>query len=90
MRRTGNLSALNDDVARLTVTAEVSNSIRCLEAPAGSLQGRFIYRFTQQRIHVIVTKAFLRSLARLDLVPSVVGQLTEGGGNGSAGRRLTR
>ena len=46
--------------------------------------GRFIYRFTQQRIHVIVTKAFLRSLARLDLVPSVVGQLTEGGGNGSA------
>ena len=39
---------------------------------------------------MIVTKAFLRSLARLDLVPSVVGQLTEGGGNGSADGVLTR
>ena len=34
-----------------------------------------IYRATQLRIHVIVTNAFLRSLARLDLVPSKVGQL---------------
>lgn len=37
--------------------------------------GRFIYEMTQLRIHVIVTNAFLRSLARLDLVPSVVGAL---------------
>ena len=37
--------------------------------------GRVIYSQTQLRIHVIVTNAFLRSLARLDLAPSVVGAL---------------
>ena len=37
--------------------------------------GHFLYRMTQLRIHVIVTNAFLRSLARLDLAPSVVGAL---------------
>ena len=39
--------------------------------------GAIIYRFTQLRIHVIVTNAFLRSLARLDLEPSVVGALRQ-------------
>jgi hypothetical protein len=37
--------------------------------------GQWLYRETQLRIHVVVTHAFLRSLARLDLVPSVVGAL---------------
>ena len=37
--------------------------------------GRFLYRFTQLQIHVLVTKAFLRSLANLELAPSVVGSL---------------
>lgn len=37
--------------------------------------GRHLYRITQLRIHVIVTHAFLRSLARLDLAPSIVGAL---------------
>jgi hypothetical protein len=37
--------------------------------------GQAIYRETQLRMHVIVTHAFLRSLARLDLEPSVVGLL---------------
>jgi hypothetical protein len=37
--------------------------------------GSFIYRITQLRIHMVVTNAFLRSLARLDLAPSVVGAL---------------
>jgi hypothetical protein len=37
--------------------------------------GRRLYRITQLRIHVIVTHAFLRSLARLDLAPSAVGAL---------------
>jgi hypothetical protein len=37
--------------------------------------GRAIYRATQLQIHVIVTKAFLRSLARLDLAESRVGAL---------------
>ena len=34
--------------------------------------GGYVYRITQLRIHVIVTHAFLRSLARMDLAPSVV------------------
>ena len=37
--------------------------------------GAKIYRETQLAIHVIVTNGFLRSLAKLDLVPSRVGQL---------------
>jgi hypothetical protein len=37
--------------------------------------GRFIYEQTQLRIHVLVTHAFLRSLANLELEPSVVGAL---------------
>src|SRR5919202_4497633 len=37
--------------------------------------GNFIYRITQLRIHALVTNAFFRSLARLDLAPSVVGAL---------------
>ncbi len=37
--------------------------------------GAHLYRITQLRIHVIVTHGFLRSLARLDLAPSVVGAL---------------
>jgi len=37
--------------------------------------GRHLYAVTQLRIHVIVTHAFLRSLARLDLAESRVGAL---------------
>ena len=37
--------------------------------------GRVLYGITQLRVHVIVTNAFLRSLARLELPPSVVGAL---------------
>jgi hypothetical protein len=37
--------------------------------------GRFIYEQTQLRIHVLVTHAFLRSLANLELESSVVGAL---------------
>jgi hypothetical protein len=39
--------------------------------------GRFVYRITQLAIHAIVTNAFFRSLARLDLAPSVVGALRQ-------------
>jgi hypothetical protein len=38
--------------------------------------GRFLYNQTQLRLHVVVTNAFLRSLANLDLEPSVVGTLS--------------
>jgi hypothetical protein len=37
--------------------------------------GAWLYKQTQLRIHVIVTNAFLRSLARLELPESVVGSL---------------
>jgi hypothetical protein len=37
--------------------------------------GRHVYRVTQLRLHVIITHAFLRSLARLDLAESRVGAL---------------
>ncbi len=40
--------------------------------------GRFLYNQTQLRIHVIVTNAFLRSLANLDLEESAVGSLSPG------------
>jgi hypothetical protein len=39
--------------------------------------GRFVYRVTQLAIHAVVTNAFFRSLARLDLAPSVVGALRQ-------------
>jgi hypothetical protein len=60
----------------VTVTSEVA-SFYPLIAGWGWFEkiGRVIYRITQLRIHVIVTHAFLRSLARLDLEPSVVGAL---------------
>jgi hypothetical protein len=37
--------------------------------------GRWLYRVTQLRIHIVVTHGFLRSLANLELVPSKVGAL---------------
>jgi hypothetical protein len=54
-----------------TVTSEVVNFYPRIAARIG----RFFYNQTQLRIHVIVTNAFLRSLANLDLRPSVVGAL---------------
>jgi hypothetical protein len=62
--------------ATVTVTSEVSNFYpRIAGAGWFARIGRLVYGFTQLRIHVIVTQAFLRSLARLDLEPSVVGAL---------------
>jgi hypothetical protein len=59
------------DQATAVVTSEVVNFYPMIAARIG----RFIYDQTQLRIHVIVTNAFLRSLANLDLAPSVVGAL---------------
>jgi hypothetical protein len=65
----------------VSVTSEVASFYPTLTLPgvriAGRLTafGRALYEFTQLRIHVVVTNAFLRSLAQLDLVPSVVGAL---------------
>ncbi|MDQ3720360.1 MAG: hypothetical protein M3350_06210 [Actinomycetota bacterium] len=65
------------------ITGEVSSEVaNFYPTIAGSGQfariGRAIYRVTQLRIHIIITNAFLRSLARLDLEESVVGALKAG------------
>ena len=58
------------------VASEVANFYPLLRfgGPLGRLGARF-YSATQLRIHVWVTRGFLRSLARLDLPPSPVGAL---------------
>jgi hypothetical protein len=42
--------------------------------------GRWLYRVTQLRVHVIVTHAFLKSLGNLRLERSRIGKLREPGG----------
>lgn len=64
------------DLVTGTVTSEVANFYPLIAGWGWfSRIGRHLYRITQLQIHVIVTHAFLRSLARLDLAPSVVGAL---------------
>jgi hypothetical protein len=58
------------DHACLHVTVEVANFYPSI----ASNLSRWVYNATQSRIHVIVTHAFLRSLARLDLAESKVGR----------------
>ena len=59
------------DEATVVVSSEVVNFYPTL----ATRLGRWIYEQTQLRIHVIVTHAFLRSLANLELEPSRVGAL---------------
>jgi hypothetical protein len=59
-----------DGQVKLQVSVEVSNFYPAL---ASWLPRRF-YDITQSRIHVIVTNRFLRSLQRLDLAESRIGQ----------------
>jgi hypothetical protein len=80
-----------DDDA-LDVTAKVSSEVVSfypLLAGWGwfSRVGRFIYEQTQLRLHVLVTHAFLRSLANLELEQSVVGALRPEPGPTPAARR---
>jgi hypothetical protein len=71
------------DEVTVTVTSEVANFYPMIAGWGWFARvGRAIYRETQLRIHVLVTHAFLRSLARLELEPSVVGRLSP--------RRLSR
>lgn len=70
--------AADDEPEEVTVkvTAEVANFYPMLGGWGWWARfGRLIYSGTQLRIHVIVTRAFLRSLGRLDLAPSAVGSL---------------
>jgi hypothetical protein len=57
---------------RLHVEVEVANFYPSI----ASAIGRWFYKETQSRIHVIVTHGFLRSLARLDLAESHVGRFS--------------
>lgn len=60
------------------VSSEVSNFYPLLAGWGWfSKVGRLFYEVTQLRIHVLVTHGFLRSLARLELMPSVVGRLRQ-------------
>jgi hypothetical protein len=70
------LEAEGGEFTTIRVTSEVASFYPMLAGWGwfGKI-GRVIYRATQLQIHVIVTNAFLRSLARLDLAPSVVGSL---------------
>jgi hypothetical protein len=63
----------NPGYARLHVEVAVANFYPSI----ASRLGRRLYNVTQSRIHVIVTYGFLRSLARLDLAESRVGDLRE-------------
>jgi hypothetical protein len=74
------------------VTAKVSSEVVSfypLLAGWGwfSRVGRVIYEQTQLRLHVLVTHAFLRSLANLELEQSVVGALRPEPGPTPAARR---
>jgi hypothetical protein len=60
------------DEATITVGSEVVNFYPSIAAGVG----RFFYNQTQARLHVVVTNAFLRSLAKRELEPSVVGALS--------------
>lgn len=69
------------DTCRVRVRAEVTNFYPFLRGTGLFARiGVFVYTLTQLRIHILVTKGFLRSLARLDLPPSPVGALAEPGG----------
>ena len=56
---------------RVRIEVEVANFYPALAHAVA----RWFYMATQSRLHVLVTHGFLRSLARLDLAPSVVGRL---------------
>ena len=67
-----------DDEVTVRVASEVGAFVPMLSLPglrALSGFGRWLYRATQLRIHVIVTHAFLRSLGNLELEQSRVGAL---------------
>jgi hypothetical protein len=58
------------------VTSEVANFYPTIAGWGWFARiGRHLYGFTQLKLHVIITHAFLRSLARLDLAESKVGAL---------------
>ena len=65
-----------EDEAVAEVESEVANFYPLIAGWGWwSRTGRWVYRVTQLKIHVMGTHGFLRSLANLDLAPSRVGAL---------------
>jgi hypothetical protein len=62
-----------DGRARVTIDVDVSNFYPSIAAGFSTP----VYQMTQSAVHVLVTHAFLRSLAKLDLATSKVGQLAD-------------
>lgn len=62
-----------DGRARIAIDVDVSNFYPSIAAGFSTP----VYQMTQSAVHVLVTHAFLRSLARLDLATSKVGLLAD-------------
>jgi hypothetical protein len=63
-------------LVNLVVSSEVANFYPTIGGWGWFARiGSWLYEQTQLRAHIILTNSFLRSLARLDLAPSVVGAL---------------
>jgi hypothetical protein len=65
------IGADDDGLAKVRIEVEVANFYPAIAAGFSMP----VYRVTQSWIHVLVTQAFLRSLATLDLAKSKVGRL---------------
>ena len=61
--------------AKLDIDVEVANFYPAIASGLGTT----VYRATQAAVHVLVTHAFLRSLAKLELAESKVGRLRQRG-----------
>jgi hypothetical protein len=66
-----------DGLGRVRIEVEVANFYPAISVGFSEP----VYEVTQSSIHVLVTHAFLRSLARLDLAKSKVGRLQTGSQN---------
>jgi hypothetical protein len=64
--------ATADGQAKLRIEVEVANFYPSIAAGFSTP----VYEATQSAIHVLVTHAFLRSLAKLDLATSKIGRLS--------------
>jgi hypothetical protein len=73
----------SDGTAMLHVQVEVANFYPSILSGIST----FVYEATQSFFHVLVTHAFLRSLARLDLAESRVGRLSSDRGPAPSGQR---
>jgi hypothetical protein len=73
------------DEAKLRIEVEVANFYPSI----ASGLSEFVYEATQSNIHVLVTHAFLRSLAKLQLDESKVGRFADAPANGDRGAGTT-